>query len=364
MADDCIMVTEQDYELLSAYVDGMLSETERANLESRLRAESELRRELDDMRMTIALIKGLPILKAPHNFAVGSHVMRQPVSRWLVFPISAAFSALSAVAAAMLIAISGILLNQGFTQPFAPLASSQQRPGQQEGIALVPASTEMPSEDRATGEDIGDETAQNLFAGETATALAPLFSQVGASPTEETSSDQEAGGFIASAPLPTLESEVENMLLATSVALQFAPSDANVPATVIADGFLLATALPESGGATISQAEATVPPPAASMIQEAVITVTPVLELSRESQATRLPQSTLLPPATTTQSVTATQQPTVPLPTQVAMVATPVQTSGESEDVVLSTVVPVTLLLLGLVLLVVAIGTTLARRRS
>ena len=59
------MLNGNDLELLSAYLDGALSDEERAALEARLQSDAALRRELDRLRATVALIKTLPTLSTP-----------------------------------------------------------------------------------------------------------------------------------------------------------------------------------------------------------------------------------------------------------------------------------------------------------
>src|SRR5689334_15787630 len=95
--------TDQDYELLSAYLDGALAEAERAALETRLQNDDGLRQELATLQQTVNFVRGLPPLKAPRNFTLTSSMVRPRSTRWLIFPTSAAFSAISAAAATVLI---------------------------------------------------------------------------------------------------------------------------------------------------------------------------------------------------------------------------------------------------------------------
>ena len=53
------MLTDLDYELLSAYIDGALTDSERAAFELRLQAEPELSHELDELRATVTLLFNL-----------------------------------------------------------------------------------------------------------------------------------------------------------------------------------------------------------------------------------------------------------------------------------------------------------------
>jgi hypothetical protein len=100
-------LTETDYELLSSYIDGELSDAERMAVETRLNAEDDLRRELASLRQTVALVNQLPKLKAPRNFTLEKPVIE---SRTIPFPMTAAFSALSAAAAVLLLVFGGYLL--------------------------------------------------------------------------------------------------------------------------------------------------------------------------------------------------------------------------------------------------------------
>jgi anti-sigma factor RsiW len=63
-------ISEQDYELLSAYLDGMLEDSERAELEARLESDSELRSALSSLRQTVQLVKSLPELIAPRSYTL------------------------------------------------------------------------------------------------------------------------------------------------------------------------------------------------------------------------------------------------------------------------------------------------------
>jgi anti-sigma factor RsiW len=109
-------INDRDLDLLSAYLDGALSDADRAALEARLQADAELRAALEELRTTVALIKGLPTLRAPRSFTltpemVGERSTAPERSRWLIFPTSAAFSALSAAAAVILLVFGALLLS-------------------------------------------------------------------------------------------------------------------------------------------------------------------------------------------------------------------------------------------------------------
>jgi hypothetical protein len=104
-------LNDRDVELLSAYLDGALTPAERAALEARLQADAALRRDLDGLRQTVALVRALPRLAAPRSFALTpaqAGLVDRP--RPLPFFVSSAFSALSAAAAVVLLALGSYLL--------------------------------------------------------------------------------------------------------------------------------------------------------------------------------------------------------------------------------------------------------------
>ena len=57
-------------ELLSAYLDGQLSQSDSARLESRLSSDASLRAAMDDLRSTRGLLRQLPQRRAPRNFTL------------------------------------------------------------------------------------------------------------------------------------------------------------------------------------------------------------------------------------------------------------------------------------------------------
>src|SRR5579859_2737013 len=72
-------LNDDDSELLSAYLDNHLSPEERALLEQRLGQEPALQQTLEELRMTVALVRALPTLSPPRSFAISSAPRRQPV---------------------------------------------------------------------------------------------------------------------------------------------------------------------------------------------------------------------------------------------------------------------------------------------
>ncbi len=63
-------MNSRDIELLSSYLDGQLSPSASAHLESRLLTDRELRSVLRDLRSTRSALRQLPMRKAPRNFTL------------------------------------------------------------------------------------------------------------------------------------------------------------------------------------------------------------------------------------------------------------------------------------------------------
>jgi anti-sigma factor RsiW len=151
-------MNDRDYEIINAYIDGALTEAERRIFESRLNAEPELRRELNSLRQTVALLRQMPRLKAPRDFTLTpAQVEVRPASRpVLPFPLTATFSALSAAAAVLLFVFGGYFLLQSGIRPMASSldTTTMQQAAQEAAPAevalaltatLAPTSSPMPT---------------------------------------------------------------------------------------------------------------------------------------------------------------------------------------------------------------------------
>jgi|GEM_PF-4229977 len=100
-------LSERDAELLSAYLDGMLTTQEQRALEARLETDLFLRGELAAMRQTVAWMNALPTLKAPRDFTISAEDVKATVSP-KVIPMQNRNLWLTASAAAIVIVIIGV----------------------------------------------------------------------------------------------------------------------------------------------------------------------------------------------------------------------------------------------------------------
>jgi hypothetical protein len=86
---------QRDIELLSSYLDGQLSSSDSAHLETRLRTDPDLRSVLHDLRGARSLLRQLPMRKAPRNFTLTPKMVGKnpPLPRsYPVFKFTAAFA--------------------------------------------------------------------------------------------------------------------------------------------------------------------------------------------------------------------------------------------------------------------------------
>jgi anti-sigma factor RsiW len=85
----------RDIEQLSSYLDGQLSPSESARLESRISSDPELASAFNDIRATRSILRKLPARKAPRNFTLTRQMvgLKPPLPRsYSFFRFSTAFA--------------------------------------------------------------------------------------------------------------------------------------------------------------------------------------------------------------------------------------------------------------------------------
>lgn len=309
------MLSEYDLELLSAYIDGALSEDERTAVETRLRADPELRRELSRLQAAVDLVKLLPPLAAPRDFRLTRGMARRPAV-WA----SAAFSFASAAAAILLLVIGVSLFRLPGGAPLNTAVSN---------VAAVPTD----EVDQVT--KVGDEAVGRTIAPNDVLPL-DADGEVAQQPLE--SRDL---GFAAptGTPLPT-----QMELFAAALPTQ----------TDNAAGLLADTLQESAADQARSEAQQAAPSVAAGAAAEAPLpapTLFPSATLTEAPSATPTPLPSLTP--TPTPTPTPTTAPTfTPTPIPPASIFSEPTALGGG------------LIVLALILFGVAIITTLVRRRA
>ncbi|MBI5669569.1 MAG: zf-HC2 domain-containing protein [Chloroflexi bacterium] len=311
-------ITDQDLELLSAYLDGELTAAERSALDARLQREPELRRELDTLRATVGLIRALPPLKAPRDYTLDERLIR-PARLW-IFPATATFSAISAAAATLLLVLGVITLLTANAPKSAPSAGAPQ-------VAAQPTQQITPTA-AAASEMLALSPALTLEAA--GAAANDTTSKASATITSTDEEEQAAGG-------------ADTLRQAEPGALML-PASPQQPQEAAPSIMMESAALPTGTAEFFFGAEA--PAPEGTTLSDAALAQAAQPTLT----ATPPPTDTATPTLTLTPTTTPTLTPTVtPTPTP----AVPAGTST----------IGGLMLIGGLVLLGLALATTLARGR-
>jgi len=222
-------LSERDLELLSAYLDGELSDRDRHMLEQRLAAEADLRRSLDELRATVRLVGRLPRLKAPRNFTLDPAQFQRPAPWWeRLFASGMALQLTGALgtAASIILIVLGLALSGQETpslQDAAPSATLSEAPAAASLPTALPATpTLAPSPPMPLMADEADgieaDAAEAEEAQESAAELAPEVMAAPPGAPGETATNAETfaapGAFMApddaapaqaSAPSPEVE---------------------------------------------------------------------------------------------------------------------------------------------------------------
>lgn len=209
-------LNERDFELLSAYLDGELIDSERLALEIRLDAEPELRRELNELRQTVQMIRQMPTIKAPRDFTL-AHPDASSADRASMTPrrplplvLRPAFSTFSAAAAVLLVVLGGywLSLSGRLSLPTPSRLEVAQAPTQEPDATRFPATAAIQETSGVTaqqateGESTEENAASNAVESLAAIASAPAAEATpdvdeGQQPQED---DQAASDLMAAVP--------------------------------------------------------------------------------------------------------------------------------------------------------------------
>lgn len=115
------MISEQDFDQLSAYLDNQLSAKEKLALEARLLVEPELKATLRSLRLQARALRDLPKVKVPRNFtltAKQAEAIRPPRRSFFetLFPAFRLATSLSATAFVVILTVS-VLNTSMLAQP-------------------------------------------------------------------------------------------------------------------------------------------------------------------------------------------------------------------------------------------------------
>lgn len=307
-----------DFELLSAYLDNALPEAARADLETRLAAEPELRATLDSLRTMLRVLRAVPTLRPPRNFTLDPARYRRR-AWWASYRTMQVVGALGAFASVVLVALG--LFTATLNNQSAPAASS--------GAVAVLATSTVATRFESTpmlGQAASDKAA--------------------ASATEEANTIVSQDALSASQAVPTIAAQAVIPTLpptASPAALFAATSAAQASAAdESAGGLSAAQGTQQTVLAEGYQTTAAMTSVAAALLPTATAPISKAQESSQNAQGPRpappgqaAPPATrqlqpAVPQATALPSATATSRPS-PAPTATLVPATP---SPQSTSVV------------------------------
>ena len=143
------MISSQDFERLSTYLDGQLSPKETAALEARLAREPELKATLDELRQTVRALRSLPAIRPPRNFTLSAQPAGfAPQRRFfpaLRFATSLAALALVLVFAGDLLTGRPPALSPAAPMPNATVAQQSIAPSEEAPPVLARSAEAMPT---------------------------------------------------------------------------------------------------------------------------------------------------------------------------------------------------------------------------
>jgi hypothetical protein len=123
-------------EMLSAYLDGELSQKEQLRLEARLERDPALQERLKALQHTVALVRNLPRVQAPRNFLLAPAIVAEsrpgPTRRWVAPALTFATAASALICVAVL--ATNLVAGGLASRPEAALAPAE--------VAMEPATEE------------------------------------------------------------------------------------------------------------------------------------------------------------------------------------------------------------------------------
>jgi len=216
--------TQKDWLLISAFLDGRLTDAEKTAFESRVDSDSDFKTAFQELQYTRRLLRSLPQKRAPRNFTLSAEYAKKRSLKWGINRFFGLASAASAVALAAIFAWSNLFVFQAKTAAPAP---------------MLAAAPEAAMDSAAVANE--------------ATSGAPMIitwgqpGRGGGGGGDATSLATGLGGYGGGAPT------VPEQKIATSVATESPMMSANLASTPDPSTLILGLPEPGTGGETITQ---------------------------------------------------------------------------------------------------------------
>jgi anti-sigma factor RsiW len=226
-------LSDGDIELLSAYLDDELTSTERAQVETRMQQEPELRSELEALRSTVSLLHDLPAVAPPRSFTLDPAEVQPRRPSFLAWfgtlQGAGALVALVLAVSVTTVVVVGGTMGSGAEMAEAPMSADQAVP-----------EAEMTEEDAPAAAMVAPSAAPTAHAAAEPQAGAPAAEDasgegapVPALPEEEAAGDAPAMGVPEAAPAEEEAAEAE--LAEEAPAMEMAEEEAEEAPAEIAE---------------------------------------------------------------------------------------------------------------------------------
>jgi len=139
-------LSNNDWQLLSEYLDGQISPRDKTNLEKRMQTQVELREGLEELRQTRMILRSATKQRVPRNFTLTpSMVEKVRPKPWLRFVPVLNFASAAAALALVVVMVYGLLPGAvPVSAPAAPAATQSTSLMAQEAAPAADASAEAP----------------------------------------------------------------------------------------------------------------------------------------------------------------------------------------------------------------------------
>ncbi len=101
-------ISPDDWEILSAYLDGQVSAKEQEKIKQKLTAEPELQRALEELQRTKMVLRSAPRRRVPHNFTLSPSMIPQRKPFFRLVPTLSFASVMAAILMVLTFAFNGL----------------------------------------------------------------------------------------------------------------------------------------------------------------------------------------------------------------------------------------------------------------
>jgi anti-sigma factor RsiW len=274
-------------DLLSPYLDGEVTDSERALVEQAVATLPEVRDELESLRQTVTLVQALPRVPAPRPFTLSEADVRvvSPPSTRKLFNLPAWASGLAMLAAALIcvLAAGGLFLGQfSSTQPAAEIAYQPdlEAPAEEPAAPIAEKAEQAAVEAQKVAETVEVEKEVVVEKEAEFATEAPAAEVAPAEGSDTNDADTIAGSTTTSGETEAARGREEETLADAAPTSSATPTLSPLPTPTVTVAAVWATEIAEQAGAEEDEEAAAAKPAEAgpSVVAEAPAKVEPPAE--------------------------------------------------------------------------------------